>query len=86
MIHTGLTILRAVDSITFTKLNFSEFVELVDLPTDKSIIVGIGVRGKERTAPVYTRTERIIISLEALLGEYIMIQRKKCRTIAMGGK
>jgi len=72
MVHTGLTILRAVDGITFTKLNFSEFVELVDLPTDKSIIVGIGVRGKERTTPVYTRTERIIINLEASLGEYIL--------------
>jgi hypothetical protein len=38
-----LAVLGTVDGITFTELDFSEFVELVDLPADKSVIIGIGV-------------------------------------------
>jgi hypothetical protein len=63
MVHAWLTVLGTVNGITFTELDFSEFVELVDLPADKSIVVGVGVGRKEGTTPVDTRTERVVIGL-----------------------
>jgi len=47
VIHTRLAVLGTVYGIAFAEFDLSEFIEFVDLPADKCIIVGVGVRSEE---------------------------------------
>lgn len=52
VVHTGLTILRTVDGVPFTKLDLAESLELVDLPADERVVVRICIGCDERATPV----------------------------------
>ena len=43
MVHAGLAILRRVDCVPLSKLDFGQFLEAIHLPANESIIVGIRI-------------------------------------------
>ena len=63
VIHTWLTVFRVVDGVALAKLNFAELVELVDLPSDKGVVVWVSVCRNERATPIYTKSKGLIVFL-----------------------
>ena len=63
MIHAWLAVFRTVDGVALAKLDFAELVELGDMPSDKGVVVWVGVCGEERTRPVDPRSQRIVVFL-----------------------
>lgn len=52
MIHARLAIFGRVDRVAFSIHDLATCFQMVELPSDKRIKVGIGVRGQERASPV----------------------------------
>lgn len=66
VVHTGLTVLGAVDSVAFTELDFAQFVEFVDLPAHEGVIVGVGIGSEEASSPVNSSTKCIVVILKMI--------------------
>jgi len=89
VIHAWLAIFRAVDGVALAELDFAKLVELVDLPSDKGIVVWVGVCRNERATPIYTKSKGLIVFLYSPIASLAwMIWHKYIRklTIANGGK
>ena len=52
MIQTGLPIFRRIDGIAFTELDFVELFQAAHLPSDKGIVVWVGICGNKWASPV----------------------------------
>jgi hypothetical protein len=63
LIHAWLAFFKAVDGVALAKLDFSELVELVDLPSDEGVVVQVGVCRNERATPIYTKSKGFIVFL-----------------------
>ena len=85
MVHAWLAVLGTVDGIAFSKLDFSQLMELVDLPADERVVIRVGVCGEKSPPPVDAGSKGIVVFLGRTL---IMIQRDlgRERTMAMEGK
>ena len=64
VVHARLAILRAVNRVPLAELDFAKLVQLVDLPPHEGVVVGIRGRGQEGSAPVDTRSKRVVVLLE----------------------
>jgi hypothetical protein len=47
VIHAWLAVFRAIDGVALAKLDFAKLVELVDLPSNKAVVVWVGVCSNE---------------------------------------
>jgi hypothetical protein len=63
VIHAWLAVFRTVDGAALAKLDFAELVELVDLPSDKGVVVWVGVCRNERATPIYTKSIGLTVFL-----------------------
>ena len=63
VIHAWLAVFRAVDGVALAKFDFAKFVELVDLPSDKGVVVWVGVCRNECATPIYTKSQGHIVFL-----------------------
>ena len=57
VVHARLTILRAINGMTFPKLDLSQLAQLVNLPSHESIVIWISFGSQERSPPIDTRAK-----------------------------
>ena len=57
MIGTSLPVKLRVDCVPLSEFNFSVSFEVVELPSDEGVIVGVLLRGDERSSPIGVNSE-----------------------------
>ena len=86
VVHTGLAVFRAVDGVAFAEFDLSQRVELVHLPAHKCVVIRVRWRRHERTTPVYTRPQGVMVCLFTQMFGGKCGERGMTLTIAIGGK
>ncbi|KAI6762839.1 hypothetical protein HG530_008819 [Fusarium avenaceum] len=57
VVHTGLSILDRVDSVSLSELDLVQLLETVHLPSNESIVIRVCISCHKRSAPVNTATK-----------------------------
>jgi hypothetical protein len=68
MVHAWLAIPRTIDGIPLAEFDLVQFVQLIDLPSDESVVVGIRVRCQEHAPPIDACTKRFQVTLSQKSG------------------
>jgi len=68
MVHARLAIPRTIDGIPLAEFDLVQFVQLIGLPSDESVVVGVRVSRQEHTPPIDTGTKGFQVILSQNLG------------------
>ena len=68
MVHAWLAIPRTIDGIPLAEFDLVQFVQLIYLPSDESVVVGVRVGRQKHASPIDTCTKRFQVTLSQKLG------------------
>jgi hypothetical protein len=63
MIHARLAIPRTIDGIPLAEFDLVQFVQLIDLPSDESVVVRVCIGRQEHAPPIDTCTKGFQVTL-----------------------
>lgn len=87
MVHAWLAIPRTIDGIPLAESDLVQFVQLIDLPSDESVVVGVRVRRQKHASPIDTCTKRFQVTLSQKIRPVSSWGPKDVQlTVAIGGK
>ena len=86
VVHTRLAVLWAIDSISFSELDFAHIVQLVHLPSDEGVVIWVDVCGQERSTPINTRPYGLMVLLYGKIRLLLDESNSMGLTTAIGGK
>jgi len=63
MVHAWLAVPRTIDGIPLAESDLVQFVQLIDLPSDETVVVGVRVGCQEHAPPIDTCTKGFQVTL-----------------------